>query len=75
MVKSVIKHPWHLLSHSQLLAQNAASLLSRRSNVTLLFVEGVHLLTESKFETESVTLSALTEFINATLMVLQSSHS
>ncbi|XP_064390898.1 uncharacterized protein LOC135338748 [Halichondria panicea] len=53
-------------------AQNAASLLSGKSNVTLLFVEGVHLLTEPTFEvfeTDSVTLSALTEFINVTVML------
>ncbi len=53
-------------------AQNATSLLSGRSNVTLLFVEGVHLLTEltfEVFETEHVTLSALTEYINVTVML------
>ncbi len=53
-------------------AQNAASLLSGRSNVTLLFVEGVHLLTEPNFEvfaTERVTLSAFTEFINAIVIL------
>ncbi len=61
--------PCHTLNYY---AQNAASLLSRRSNVTLLFVEGVHLLTESSFEvfeTERVTLSAFTEYINATVIL------
>ncbi len=41
-------------------AQNAASLLSGQSNVTLLFVGGVHLFTEPDFE--------IAETINVTLV-------
>ncbi len=61
--------PCHTLNYY---AHNAALLLSRRSNVTLLFVEGVHLLTEPNFEvfeTERVTLSAFTEYVNATVIL------
>ncbi|XP_064390910.1 uncharacterized protein LOC135338761 [Halichondria panicea] len=47
--------PCHTLNYY---AQNA-TLLSGKSNVTLLFVEGVHLLTEPKFEIANTTNVAL----------------
>ena len=49
--------PCHTLNHY---AQQNASLFSGKSNVTLLFVEGVHLFTEPKFEIDRT--------INVTLM-------